>query len=728
LASLERAGVDIASRWLPTFSARVQLAIEFDRPWPPIAGLKQNPACHGKGIAMQQLDDYTIFRPLRSQLPGLIVAVLAGTVLCASLTDTTHALDEPPALVSADGSAVPQEAASVDSPEAGESPFAPLIQKARDGFQPITTEQLNAARADLDHRLGELEKFVHPGTANGQKWLSYLRWDTLQNALSAEGQPQIEPVVDAYRRLNRNVNGVELPPFRRAADALRRYLDLVTFGQLENPQAAYARQLDVLGKELNQYRERPTARLSQAIGTRLDFLAGLGQSPELVTSVRHELSRPNAFVSVSEELLNAAAGKPIDRSDPVTDVILGTQIRGTSHTTGSVSVRTVPADDRAMLELVTAGRSVSENVGRNGPAVIRSTGYTDYTANKTIELADDAFRAKPAQVSAHTNSDPHSVSKAGGGLGQRFVSGIGWNRLRQSKSRADAIASDHAEERISRRINDEVNGKLSDARKRYQDEYRKPLARLGELPESVQFHTEEDRLMIEVTQASRSRLGAAGGPPEAPQDRDLVLRLHESAINNYAGAMLGGATASETEPGQTAKFDVELPDWMKRVSEERETGNADGDATVAEEPFESYSLTLHRNRPLTVEFVEGQVKLTIHIARLTSGGDEFTNWDVTGVFTPELKEGGAVLHREGELVVLPTGFDTEGGQLSSRQVAVRSNLTKVLNERSSKGRGFPLTTEFPVLEPTGELSKVGPLELSDFTSSNGWLTLAWNRR
>ncbi|MCI0493081.1 MAG: hypothetical protein L0Z07_09105, partial [Planctomycetes bacterium] len=255
-----------------------------------------------------------------------------------------------------------------------------------------------------------------------------------------------------------------------------------------------------------------------------------------------------------------------------------------------------------------------------------------------------------------------------------------------------------------------------------------PLARLGELPESVQFHTEEDRLMIEVTQASRSRLGAAGGPPEAPEDRDLVLRLHESAINNYAGAMLGGATASETEPGQTAKFDVELPDWMKRVSEERETGNADGDATVEEEPFESYSLTLHRNRPLTVEFVEAQVKLTIHIARLTSGGDEFTNWDVTGTFTPELKEGGVVLHREGELVVFPTGFDTEGGQLSSRQVAVRSNLTKVLNDRSSKGRGFPLTMEFPVLEPTGELSKVGPLELSDFTSSNGWLTLAWNRR
>jgi hypothetical protein len=119
--------------------------------------------------------------------------------------------------------------------------------------------------------------------------------------------------------------------------------------------------------------------------------------------------------------------------------------------------------------------------------------------------------------------------------------------------------------------------------------------------------------------------------------------------------------------------------------------------------------------------------LTIHLAHLQSGDDVFDRWDVTGTFTPELAEGGVTLRRDGELVVLPTGFDPERGQLSSRQVAVRRNLTKVLTERSDQGRGFPQTIQIDPLEPSGEFADVGPLPVNEFASGEGWLTVAWNR-
>ena len=159
----------------------------------------------------------------------------------------------------------------------------------------------------------------------------------------------------------------------------------------------------------------------------------------------------------------AAGAEPINRSEHVTDNILGTRINGTAHTTGTVGVSSIPSEDRAILEIVSEGNSHSNNTGNNGPAVIRSTAHTSFTGIKRVELTDAGFAALPASVSATTNSDIHSISKRGGGLGSRMVSRIGWRRANQSHSRADAIASNHSEDRIERRFNQDVNDELRDA-------------------------------------------------------------------------------------------------------------------------------------------------------------------------------------------------------------------------------------------------------------------------
>ena len=77
--------------------------------------------------------------------------------------------------------------------------------------------------------------------------------------------------------------------------------------------------------------------------------------------------------------------------------------------------------------------------------------------------------------------------------------------------------------------------------------------------------------------------------------------------------------------------------------------------------------------------------------------------------------------------MFPFGFDREKGELSSRQVAVRRNLTKVLTERSDQGRGIPQTIRIDRLEPKDDLADVGPLPVKEFSSEDGWLTLSWSR-
>lgn len=605
--------------------------------------------------------------------------------------------------------------------------LAALVKQAQDNFQPISTEQLAAAHADLVKQADKLQRYLGPGSSNGQSWNSYLKWDNLKPQLASAEPQDLAPLAATYRLLNADYNGLELAPFRRVSAALRHYLDLAVAARSGHAQQVYEQQLDALATELDQYAQQPNPELAFSISQRLDFIAGLGQTPELVAAVRQQYAQPNAFVTVTASLLDkAAAADPIDRTDPVTDVILGTNIYGTSQTTGTLSVATVPGDDRATLELTSTGHTESQNRGYKGPAVIRSTGHTDFTATMRVELSDKQFVVDADQVDATTNSDIHSVGKKGGGFGSKLVSRIGWDKVQENHACADSIASSHAEDRIRRRMYDEVSEKLRSARDRYENDYRAPLARRGELPDQIAFSTTDDAMELRVTQANRAQLAAPGAPPSSPGGQDLVMRVHESAVNNYAAAVLGGVTASETAPGQETQFNSPLPEWLKKALEDRSDAPA-GDA-ADQEPFKPWSLTFRRGRAISVAFAGDQVELTIHMARLTSGDDEFADWDVSGTFKTELKDGGVVLHRQGDLVVLPTGFDREHGTLSSRQVAVRSNLTKVLNQRSAQGRGFPATITIDALEPSGDLSKVGPLWAGQFTSDGGWLTMAWNRQ
>jgi hypothetical protein len=76
--------------------------------------------------------------------------------------------------------------------------------------------------------------------------------------------------------------------------------------------------------------------------------------------------------------------------------------------------------------------------------------------------------------------------------------------------------------------------KKTKARKLYEDEYRRPLERRGEVPDYIRFSTDKDSINFEATQASHSQLGASGRPPQAPEKHEVTMRLHETAVDNYS--------------------------------------------------------------------------------------------------------------------------------------------------------------------------------------------------
>lgn len=605
---------------------------------------------------------------------------------------------------------------------AAQQDLSGLIEKARNDFKPATEKQVADARAALQKQIQDVESFIGPSTQNGKQWMKYLKWDDLKTQLKS-GDPKDFTALDATEaKLNRNVNGLEHKRFRGLAKALRHYHDVLALSLLDKPADVYNQQLGGLQQDLEAYRKDPSPQAEAALSDRIRILDSIGQSHELVKAVRGELAHPNAFVDVTTSLI-AAGIEPVNRQEPITDCILGVNIHSDASTKGSAGVATIPADNKAILEFSSDGHTFSRNVGFKSPAVIHSTSDTNYSATKRVEMSDAAFIGKPAQADASTDTHIHSVGKQGGGLGSGLVSRIGWNKAMQSERQAEAIASDHAEDRVENRFNDEVNQQVTKMRKRYEDEYRKPLERRGDVPDHIRFSSGKSSLNVEVTQANRSQLGAPGAPPEAGEAHDMTMRLHESAINNYSASLMGGATATQKTADEDIKFNVELPEWMDRMWKNRKTEGTD-DAAAKAEPFKEYAMTLRDGRPISVKFTEGKVKLTLHISELKSGDKGFSDWDVTGVYTPELANGGVTLRREGKLEMLPADFS---GKLDSQQVAERANLEKELENRSAQGKGFPKTIEMAAVKPEGKLAKAGPLEYKQFTSKDGWLVIGLDR-
>jgi hypothetical protein len=609
-----------------------------------------------------------------------------------------------------------------EAPAAANDDLASRIEDARHNFKPVSEDQVSDARAELQKRMKDVESYIQPSSKNGERWMRYLHWADLKDEVASQDSKNLEPLDTTLGKLNRNVSGLERRQFRRLARALRRYRDTLAISTWPKPDQLYNRQLDALVKATEAYHKEPSPQNAEAVARQIRIIDSTSQAPEVVEAVRRDLAQPNAFVNISTDYIAAGANR-IDRCDPVTDCILGTNIHGTAHTLGRVKVLSIPSDDKAVLEFRSNGDVNSQDVGFNGPAVIHSTSYTNYSATKRVEFSDPEFKSGPAWVHASTDSHVHSIAKQGGGLGSRLVSRIGWRKASQQKGQVDAIASNHAASRIQDRLNDEVRDRLAKTRERYEDEYRRPLERTGDVPDYIHFSSTKTALALEIAQATRSQLGATEAPPEAAGPHDMTARLHESAVNNYLAALLAGATATQNAPEEDIKFNVDLPSWMNRFWKQRKAEPTNDPAAKAE-PFVPLSLTLNDRQPITANFDKGKVALTLHIADMQAGDNHFSDWRVTGTYTTELADGKAVLHRDGKLEVLPEDFN---GRLDATQTAQRNNLQKDFDKRSAEGTGFPETLEFDPVRPEGELADAGKLGYDEFSSGDGWAVVGMDR-
>jgi len=634
------------------------------------------------------------------------------------------------------------------------------VWAARGDHVPVSDKRLAPVRDELRSAAYALEQAIGGHSSFAENWKKYLLWDLLEPhfdsgvKITRDSLSDLDKTLQRYRK---NQPGLENPEFTRTARAIERYREVALwYGRAErgDTRPLYATYLKALEKQLTRATEFPTVESTRQVGKFLGLIEDLGHSPQLVQQIRDEFSRPNVSLQISENAINRLGARPVSHTQPVRDCILGASVRGTATSRGNFTFHTVPAQEHIELEVRLVGHIESNTTSTKKSVKISSLGHTNFVATQRMAISDDRFVIRPPTARAQTQTQIGSIRKMGGRFGRRLVERIARKKVAESKAKAQRIASRKAEQKVSSKFNKDLAEALTTARRKYDSKWRPPLVRVGMFPKYLRMASHPGGVSIDATLASNKQISTAVPPPQLPLRDDVMVQVHETAANNFFPIVLAGVTLRQDQADQPPRLEGNVPDWLKKFSlkEEKEpaaapagsnsvgpapTGsdlnNPAGRPVKDNEKFLPWAFQLNADHPVSLSFDDQKFTVRIRIAELKTleDGEEKVrkNWDFLITYRILQDDGGLLIRREGDIEVLPTGFDRRwygdprwDDKLTGKQVSVRRNLEKNLNKRAAAGEGFPEEIKIPAIKLPG---REQTLTLQQFDCDNGWLTLVY---
>lgn len=574
-----------------------------------------------------------------------------------------------------------------------------LTREAAAAFQPLNEQHVAASKKDLVAALADLNAMLARGGRKSQQgWRQFLEWEALQEQLAAGAAGDPKVLFGLLENYKTGVVGMELPRFAKVRHALQRYSDTFAFSNADDAQQQYEDHLAKLAEELAQYGQSPDYDTAYRIGHRLGWLRRAQQAPELIEAVRYQTLQPNFFLQASRQLVAAGIEREVKEQIPVTDVILGTSIRGTAHTTGNVKLALIPNDRQAELQIQMVGSANSNNVGYNGPVSISSVGRTQLNVRKRLLLDAEGLAGLPAQANAATQTSITGIS-ANSNIAYR----IAQRRVAQNQGQAQQIASQHAEERASRRMDAESAKLLANANNSLETKVKAPLRRRDAMPHSLRFRTTAEALYAVAVQATEYQIGAPHAPPELSGAYDLAIQMHETSANNLSESVLGGVTMTDED--------------LERIVKDL-TGNVPEELKVTPDK-DPWSITFNSQQPIVLLLDDGGYQVKIHGKRFSRGDQQIRqSMLITASYKIAQTEQGARLTRQGDVEV---DYVNHQGRQSLVQVAFKTFMRKKFEALFEP----EIVTDGLVLP--GEWAKAGKLHLEQMSADKGWLVLGWNQ-
>lgn len=585
--------------------------------------------------------------------------------------------------------------------------WAKILKEGVLELNPTNLPSRIEAEAKLASAMRRLESFLMPSESpNGAKWMKFLRWERLKEIV-ANPNATASDYAEIETSFRQNYVGLEMRPFTEVRDALGEVGDALRYGTDSKQTIDFLkRRLEELDQHLQQHSviEQELER-SRDTGLILSYLWDSHQAPKLRSIIRKEYSKPNMQIIVKESLANKAVGRVVHQTNPVHEVILGTNMNGCATIDGHLHCSFLPNSHQAQFQLILRGKVSSDNVGYNRGVRIDSRGYADVHVTRSLTLVpSDSEPLNFIAGSVCIDSDFCSVIDS---ISHRsnLVRKIATKKAAKSKSSADIIA----EGRLQKRVSDQFRQQTDEQLLQRDAVGLVVMDRLGlDRPDTKGYTTDED-LHLYLDHGHTYQLSAPSSCGLAIPEGDVVVRVHQSVVMNYGDSILGGRVLQSEE----------LPDLAKQIF-----GKVP-EEMLNQEDQRPWSITFANFHPVEMDLRGGQIKITVRLSR-TERGDQSLNEPliVTAIYQPISVDGKTELVRQGEVRIDLVGERARGTRAVTLQAFLKGKFDKFFREK--------LLDEAPDEEnPPAILAKLKErfpnlpkLQVADLKIEQGWLQAA----
>jgi len=240
-------------------------------------------------------------------------------------------------------------------------------------------------------------------------------------------------------------------------------------------------------------------------------------------------------IRVSRRLLEQNIERAVVREHAIVDNILGTSLRGYAQTVATTTLELQENPNQAVFDVVFAGTVTSQTQGANGPVVLHGSATTPFYATKRLTLNAEGTHMLPTVIQARTTSVTNDIDTRLSGLRGRIAERVAWRRTAEHRSEADAIASEHAAERIRAEFDNEVQLTVARIEKILLDGTRDlPMVFETGRP-SIQFSSTAGHLDIVMVRPQATAEEIALAPPAIDGEPVLAVRAHRVVVRQALG-------------------------------------------------------------------------------------------------------------------------------------------------------------------------------------------------
>ncbi len=500
------------------------------------------------------------------------------------------------------------------------------------------------------------------------------------------------------------------PFFVSSRLAFERFVRIYFYGTADNLQEDFLVKIAKLSEELPKL-SNPSERLAAGeVGRVVEWLEITNQVPHLAAAIRAKYSRPNLYLSISEDLLNRTSRNECS-TRPVCQTIGGQTVRGTATTSSRVSVELIDDPNQVHLSIKAHAdvNSATYLQQRKITAFIDAVGQTE--ARRSIFVNLGGLLVEEPYAAANMDSSLRGTSSNCG-----LINRIAENKFSKSKADGDVAASARVREEILERFTTETQTPIANGREAIAKAKKKSLSQSAYVPE-LYMHSAANRVHITGKKSSRSTLAAIDAPNLFGFSSQIELRLHDTVLSNYVDPIFSGKTFTNQELAQ------ELESLTGKKLEALSPQPNDG---VPDEE-ESFSITFSQVRPVQFEFDQNMVSVIVTGVRFSQA-----NKQIRAGLTIKLKF--RITQRNGELKLERVGkaeldyLDRESKD--AKIVAFRSFLDGRLNPAGGTEQSpvdLPLNL-IPVdkIDAMKDRPAARDLILCQCRIEGGWFYAGWN--